>query len=177
MVHTELDATPIALDRVFRSGFLEIPGGRIPWTHEHIHVAFLSRSHLRPQAVHLHRVHNIDLFCRGVYYLRASVLLPAKDVDVPTKRDAKSGGNKGSGHGSNANGGGNAADGGSGSNAEQVEAQGIPYMCLAQCQDMETTVGHRKVPPLKVCCLRNTKQEAQNTKYVFVFQQLRMRCM
>lgn len=88
-------------------------------------------------------------------------MLPAKDVDVPTKRDAKSGGNKGSSHGSNANGGGNAADGGGGSNTEQVEAQGIPYMCLAQCEDMETTVGHRKVPPLKVCRLRNTKPKIQ----------------
>lgn len=76
-------------------------------------------------------------------------MLPGKDVDAAaTKRDAKAGGNKGSSHGSNGNGEVNGVEGGS--NAEQVEAQGIPYMCLAQCEDMETTVGHRKVPPLKV---------------------------
>ena len=100
------------------------------------------------QAVHLHRVHNIDLFCRGVYYLRASLLLPTRKGpggDAATKGDRDGGSGKGSNNGSN-----NAGAGGEGAAEQQVEAQGIPYMCLAQCEDTETTVAHRKVPPLKV---------------------------
>lgn len=34
--------------------------------------------------------------------------------------------------------------------SEELEAQGIPYMCLAQCSGVETMVGHKKVPPMKV---------------------------
>ncbi|CAM9915236.1 unnamed protein product, partial [Scytosiphon promiscuus] len=83
-------------------------------------------------AVHLHRVHNIDLFCRGVYYLRTSLLLCSKNKPP----DGAAGDTKGAVSGENAG-------------EHQVEAHGIPYMCLAQCEDMGTTVSHRKVPPLK----------------------------
>lgn len=97
---------------------------------------------LTHQAVHLHRLHNIDLFCRGAYYIRTSLLLPAKAAkgNDPIKGDQASKG-----------GGGNNRAGAAGEGAaEQVESQGIPYMCLAQCENMETTVGHRRVPPFKV---------------------------
>lgn len=38
---------------------------------------------------------------------------------------------------------------------EQVDTQGVPYMCLAQCEDMNTMVGHRKVPPMQVGLTKN----------------------
>ncbi len=99
------------------------------------------------KAVHLHRVHNIDLFCRGVYYLRTSLLLCSKNKEL--ERHVAAGAGAASdkrGNGKRGNAGGNDAG------ELQVETHGIPYMCLAQCEDMGTTVAHRKVPPLKVRC-------------------------
>lgn len=87
-----------------------------------------------PKAVHLHRVHNIDLFCRGVYYLRTSLLLCSKNTEQVTVAPAADKGNAGVDNAGELN----------------VETHGIPYMCLAQCEDMGTTVSHRKVPPMKV---------------------------
>lgn len=90
-----------------------------------------------PKAVHLHRVHNIDLFCRGVYYLRTSLLLCSKNTEQVTVAPAAD--KKGNAGVDNDNAG-----------ELNVETHGIPYMCLAQCEDMGTTVSHRKVPPMKV---------------------------
>ena len=83
-----------------------------------------------------------------MYYLRASLLLPSRKGqggDAATKGDRDGSSNSGKGK----DGGGGGA-GGEGAAEQEVEAQGIPYMCLAQCEDTETTVAHRKVPPLKV---------------------------
>lgn len=85
-----------------------------------------------------------------MYYLRTSLLLCSKNKELERHVAAGAGAGAGGaaadkrGHGKRGNAGGNNAG------ELQVEIHGIPYMCLAQCEDMGTTVAHRKVPPLKV---------------------------
>lgn len=70
-------------------------------------------------------------------------------INIPPRND---GGNGGGGGGNN--GGANGEGGNSGAfKPEELDAQGIPYMCLAQCTEVGTSVGHKKVPPMPVCPL------------------------
>lgn len=81
--------------------------------------------------------------------MRLSVLLPAAQVgtsadgtnDGVQKTDKATKGGNGGGVGETP--------------VEQVDARGVPYMCLAQCEDMNTMVGHRKVPPMQVWRTKN----------------------
>lgn len=73
--------------------------------------------------------------------------LPAKVSEGDTTASVAPKGDKGA----NNNGAGSGSgESGGGVVKEHLGAQGIPYMCLAQCSGVDTMVGHKKVPPMKV---------------------------
>lgn len=87
-----------------------------------------------------------------------------KQSDVQTNADTK---DRERDRASGRGGGGGTGSGGSTGegDAQRLEVQGIPYMCLAQCEDMDTVVGHRKVPPMKASCISITVIRVQTAGF------------